>query len=70
MIKFIFEVPGVVSLSVVEGYIKNFDDIDVLWWTLCITSAKRSAHDNIFIFFWLWSTGMESVTISSVNLDS
>ncbi|NYJ26729.1 hypothetical protein GGE08_000761 [Muricauda sp. ARW1Y1] len=31
MIKFIFEVLGVVSLSVVEGYIKNFDDIDVLW---------------------------------------
>jgi hypothetical protein len=31
MIKFIFEVPGFVSLSVVEGYIKNFEDIDVLW---------------------------------------
>ena len=43
--------------------------MDVLWCTRCITSANRSAQDNIFILLLSLSTGMESVTINSVNFD-
>ena len=55
--------------SGVGAYIKNLELMEVLWCTLCITSAKRSAQLNTFIFLLSLCKGMESVTISSDNLD-
>ena len=43
--------------------------MELLWCTMCITSAKRGAQLTTLIFFDSFFNGMESVTINSTNFE-
>ena len=51
------------------NYIKNLPLIELLFCTICITSANKLAQVTTLIFFDSFCKGIESVTINSSNLE-